>query len=212
MIDLAPLRGLTLRTPRLELRLGTPADVAALGKLARRGIHPPDEMPFAVAWSDRILEPSFAEEFAAYHAAGLSSWTTESWRLDLLTWEGAELVGTQGLLAEHFSAERVVSTGSWLGQAFQGRGIGTEMRTAVLELAFRGLGARAAKSGWLEGNLASARVAEKLGYTQTGVSEISPRGEVVPHHDMRLERVDWVPAVRVEIVGLEPALALFGAG
>lgn len=212
MIDLAPLFGLKLRTPRLELRLGTPDDVSALGELAVRGIHPPDEMPFAVAWSDRILEPSFAAEFAAYHAAGRSSWRPESWRLDLLTWEGSELVGTQGLLAEHFSTDRVVSTGSWLGQDFQGRGIGTEMRTAVLELAFRGLGARAAKSGWLEGNLASARVARKLGYTQTGLSEISPRGVAVPHHDMRLESTDWAPAVPVEIVGLDPALALFGAG
>ncbi len=211
MIDLAPLYGLTLRTPRLELRLGTPADVEELGELARRGIHPPDEMPFAVAWSDRIREPSFATEFAAYHAAGLSSWSPESWRLDLLTWEGPDLVGTQSILAEGFSNQRAVGTGSWLGKAFQGRGIGTEMRTAVLELAFRGLGAQAATSGWLEGNLASARVAQKLGYSETGLSEISPRGVGVPHHDMRLERADWVPAVPVEIVGLGPALELFGA-
>lgn len=211
MIDLAPLSGLTLRTPRLELRLGTPTDVDALGKLARCGIHPPDEMPFAVAWSDRILEPTFGEEFAAYHAGGLSAWATENWRLDLLTWEGADLVGTQSLLAERFATERVVGTGSWLGRAGQGRGIGTEMRAAVLELAFRGLGAQAATSGWLEGNLASARVSEKLGYTETGISEIRPRGVAVPHHDMRLDRVRWVPLVPVEIVGLEPALPLFGA-
>jgi len=210
MIDLGPLYGLTLRTPRLELRLGTAADIEALGELARRGIHPPDEMPFAVAWSDRIAEPSFAEEFAAYHAAGLSSWTPKSWRLDLLTWEGAELAGTQSIQADGFSTRRSVGTGSWLGRGFQGRGLGTEMRTAVLELAFRGLGAQVATSGWLEGNLASARVAEKLGYTETGLSEISPRGVGVPHHDMRLEREDWVPVVPVEIVGLEPALTLFG--
>jgi RimJ/RimL family protein N-acetyltransferase len=211
MIEITPLFGLTLRTPRLELRLGTPADVDALGTLARRGIHPPDEMPFAVAWSDRIPEPTFAEEFAAYHADGLSGWSKEGWRLDLLTWEGTELVGTQSLVAEHFANEKIVSTGSWLGRAAQGRGIGTEMRAAVLELAFRGLGALAATSGWLEGNLASARVSEKLGYTETGISEISPRGVVVPHHDMRLDRARWVPVVPVEILGLGPALPLFGA-
>jgi RimJ/RimL family protein N-acetyltransferase len=211
MTDLAPLFGLTLRTPRLELRLGTPTDVDALGTLARRGIHPPDEMPFAVAWSDRIAELTFAEEFAAYHADGLSAWSKENWRLDLLTWEGAELVGTQSLLAKHFATERVVGTGSWLGRAAQGRGIGTEMRAAVLELAFRGLGALAATSGWLEGNLASARVSEKLGYAETGISDIRPRGVAIPHHDMRLDRANWVPLVPVEIVGLEPALPVFGA-
>ena len=72
MTDLAPLFGLRLRTPRLELRLGTSDDVRALGRLAQLGIHPPDEMPFAVAWSDGIAEPGFEEEFAAYHAEGLA--------------------------------------------------------------------------------------------------------------------------------------------
>jgi hypothetical protein len=49
VIELAPLFGLTLRTPRLCLRLGTREEVNALGRLARRGIHPPDEMPFGIA-------------------------------------------------------------------------------------------------------------------------------------------------------------------
>ena len=85
------------------------------------------------------------------------------------------------------------------------------MRVAVLELAFRGLGAVAATSGLLEGNRSSARVSEKLGYVETGISEISPRGVPVPHHDLRLEREDWVAPFPVEISGLEPALPLFGA-
>ena len=90
------------------------------------------------------------------------------WRLDLLVWEHGALVGTQGIGAKRFAEKRVASTGSWLGRAAQGRGIGTEMRAAVLELAFRGLGAAAATSGWLEGNAASGRVSEKLGYRRPG--------------------------------------------
>jgi RimJ/RimL family protein N-acetyltransferase len=211
VIDLAPLFGVVMRTPRLALRLGTPTEIDELGRLARDGIHPPDEMPFGVAWSDRISEPGFPDEFAAYHAETLASWRADSWRLDLLVWEGASIVGSQGLSGERFGTKRVVGTGSWLGRAAQGRGIGTEMRTAVLELAFRGLGAVAATSGWLEGNVASGRVSEKLGYHETGMSEMSPRGVPVAHHDMRLERSAWVPPVAVEISGLEPALALFGA-
>ena len=79
------------------------------------------------------------------------------------------------------------------------------------ELAFRGLGAVAATSGWLEGNHSSARVSEKLGYVETGTGEISPRGVPVPHHDLRLERERWISPLPVEISGLEPALSLFGA-
>ena len=39
------LHGLRLRTPRLELRLGLREELLDLGRLAERGIHPPDEMP-----------------------------------------------------------------------------------------------------------------------------------------------------------------------
>ncbi len=85
------------------------------------------------------------------------------------------------------------------------------MRVAVLDLAFRGLGAGAAISGFLGGNARSARVSEKLGYVETGVSEISPRGIPVSHHDLLLERKDWVPPFPVQISGLEAALPLFGA-
>jgi RimJ/RimL family protein N-acetyltransferase len=208
--ELSPLFDLRLRTPRLELRLGTPEEIDELGRLARRGIHPAEEMPFGVAWSDRIGEPTFPEEFRAYHAALLASWKPHAWKIDFLVWEHHVLVGAQGISSENFSTERTVATGSWLGAAHQGRGVGTEMRVAMLELGFRGLGANAATSGWLEGNRASARVSEKLGYREVGVSEISPRGVPVPHHDLRLERADWVAPVSVEITGLEAALPLFG--
>ena len=210
MIDLEPLFGLRLRTPRLELRLGTQDEIDELGSLATRGIHPPDEMPFGVAWTDGIGRPGFRESFAAFHRNQCESWSPHDWHLDLVVWADGELVGNQELYAKSFRETLIVGSGSWLGAAFQGRGIGTEMRTAVLELAFRGLGAAAATSGWLEGNRASARVSEKLGYCETGISEISPRGVPVPHHDLRLERDDWVPPFPVEISGLDPALPLFG--
>ncbi len=210
MIDLAPLFDVRLRTPRLELRLGTPEEIDELGRLAQRGIHPPEKMPFAVAWSDRIGEPTFPDDFVAYHAGLLTAWRPEAWRIDFLVWESGSLVGAQGISSTDFSNVRTVETGSWLGAAHQGRGIGTEMRAAALELIFRGLGAVAATSGWLEGNPSSARVSEKLGYRETGIREISPRGIPVLHHDLRLERRDWVSPVPVEITGLEPALPLFG--
>ncbi len=212
MSDLSPLYHLRLRTPRLRLRLGSAEETRALGALAERGIHPVDEMPFAVAWTDAAGQPGFLDDFCAFHHEQLAAWTSDDWNLVLLVWEGGDLVGSQSLSAKGFAQKREVSSGSWLGAAFQGRGLGTEMRTAVLELAFRGLGAEAALSGWLEGNGASARVSEKLGYRSVGVSELSPRGRPVAHHDVRLERDGWSPSVPVEIVGLEPARELFGCG
>jgi len=50
-MDLTPLYDLRLETPRLELRIGSHDELIELGRLADRGIHPADEMPFSVAWS-----------------------------------------------------------------------------------------------------------------------------------------------------------------
>ena len=85
-------------------------------------------------------------------------------------------IGIQELRATGFATLRTVETGSWLGRAFQGKGIGTEMRAAVLALAFDGLGAEVATSGAIDGNAASRRVSEKLGYEPNGESRVAPRG------------------------------------
>jgi RimJ/RimL family protein N-acetyltransferase len=120
--------------------------------------------------------------------------------------------GIQTLHGADFPTSRTVGTGSWLGSRFQGRGYGTEMRAAVLELAFRGLSAVAATSGAMGVNVASRRVLEKLGYRIVGRGEVSPRGTPVPHLDLRIGRGDWRSPVPVEIEGLALCLHLFGVG
>jgi RimJ/RimL family protein N-acetyltransferase len=201
-----PLRGLRLRTPRLELRLASDDELEELYRVAEAGIHPPEEMPFAVAWTDDLQH----DAYLAHHRGKLESWSPDDWGLELIVFFGGQPVGAQGLRAQRFAETRRVVTGSWLGQPYQGQGIGTEMRVAALELAFRGLGAREAESGALDGNVASARVSEKLGYRQTGTSYVSPRGTPVSHSDLILERERWQPPFPVEIENLEPALPLFG--
>ncbi len=57
-----------------------------------------------------------------------------------------------------------MASGSWLTASAQGRGIGVEMRAAVLHLAFAGLGALEALTSAWEDNVASQRVSLRLGY------------------------------------------------
>lgn len=210
--SLEPLRGLRLRTSRLELRLPSEDELVELAHLAVQGVHPPEEMPFFVAWTDGIGSPGFVDDFVAFHQQARESWRPTHWHLLLGVWAGAELIGTQGIESEDFAVSRTAETGSWLGQRFQRRGFGTEMRAAVLELLFGGLGGRTATSGALDGNLASARVSEKLGYVPAGEGVVSPRGVPVREQKFRLEREAWeeLDRVPVEIVELEPCLPLFG--
>jgi RimJ/RimL family protein N-acetyltransferase len=206
-MDLSPLSELWLRTPRLELRLPTRPELEDLRDLARAGVHPPEEMPFAVAWTD---EPYSDEWVVAFHEQQRRAWRPDAWDLELGVWADGELTGIQALYAKDFAESGSVGTGSWLGARLQRRGIGTEMRAAVLELAFRGLGANLARSGAIEGNAASLRVSTKLGYRIVGEGTVSPRGVAVGHTDVELRREDWQPPFAVEIYGLEPCLPLFG--
>jgi RimJ/RimL family protein N-acetyltransferase len=206
----ARLTGLRLRTPRLELRLATEPELRSLARVAQAGVHDPGEMPFEVAWTDNVGSPTFADEFLAFHRERLDSATADLWRLELITFVGGEPIGSQGIGAKHFAAEREVSTGSWLGRSWQGRGLGTEQRAAVLVLAFDGLGASAAISSAWEHNSASLGVSRKLGYRRTGTTLASPRGEPLPHHVLRLERAAFRSPKPVEIEGLDGLRSFLG--
>jgi RimJ/RimL family protein N-acetyltransferase len=209
-VNVAPLYGLRLITPRLELRLGTRDELYEVHELARRGIHPPDEMPFENPWTDRSGDEDFVEQCVAFHESALRDWRPDRWSFNPLVFLNGQPIGSQGMRGKDFPTHREVDTGSWLGHAFQGRGIGTEMRTALLELAFRMLGAEAALSGSVFGNESSKRVSEKLGYAIVGTSTIAPRGEPVEKFDFRLERGKWNAPFPVEIDGAEACRPLFG--
>jgi RimJ/RimL family protein N-acetyltransferase len=205
-VDITALFGLRLRTPRLELRLPTEPELVELRELALAGVHPPEFMPFTVPWTD---VPQLST-FLGYHECRRREWSPDDWHLELGVRVEGEPAGVQVVHGAEFARTRAVMTGSWLGRRFQGSGVGTEMRTAVLELAFRGLGAEVARSGAIDGNVASLRVSEKLGYREVGRSTVAPRGEPVEHADLELRREEWQPAFPVEIEGLEPCLPLFG--
>jgi RimJ/RimL family protein N-acetyltransferase len=206
-----PLLGLRLLTPRLELRLPTDADLDQLASLAAAGVHDPDEQPFAVPWTD-ALPSERARSTMQYHWRMRGEWKPERWSLDLAVVRDGGVVGTQGMSAADFAIVREVATGSWLGQAHQGQGIGTEMRAAVLHLAFAGLGARCATSGAFTDNPASLAVSRKLGYAEDGIDVLCRRGQASVTRRLRLDRERWAAtqAVPVTIVGLEPCLAMFG--
>jgi RimJ/RimL family protein N-acetyltransferase len=197
-----PLAVLRLRTPRLELRLATVAELRALYRVAEAGLHDPAHMPFAVPWTDDLNE----QAFLAHHRDRLANWRTDDWTLNLIAFSEGRPAGSQSLAGERFDERRIVTTGSYLGQAWQGRGLGTEMRAAVLALAFDHLGAVEARSGAIRGSHASLAVSRKLGYRVVGSHTVAPRGEPVEHDDLELRRDEFRSPVPVEVEGLDPAL------
>ena len=204
-----PLFDLRIRTAHLELRAPTDEDLMRLVAVASRGVHDPTEMPFLVPWTD-LEPPEFERSFLRFYWGTRASWSRDDWHLPLVVLLDGEPVGVQGIGARDFSVRRVVVTGSWLGRESQGQGVGTEMRAAVLHFAFAGLGAVAAESAAVTGNVASTRVSEKLGYRQNGIDVVAPRGEPVEQRRYLLVREDWQPELyHTTIEGLEGCLDMF---
>jgi RimJ/RimL family protein N-acetyltransferase len=207
-----PVYGLRITTPRLELRLPDLRLLDELAAVAADGVHAPDAMPFTVPWTD---EPPADRARATFqHVLGtVAAWRPEKWTLSLAVLHDGKVVGRQDLMAAGFAVTREADTGSWLGLAHQGQGIGTEMRAAVLHLAFAGLGAASATSAAMTDNPRSLGVSRRLGYRPDGLTVASVRGRACTLQRLRLDRATWEAhrTVPVEVTGLEPCRALFGA-
>jgi len=206
-----PLADLWLQTPELELRWPSLSDLDALAELAATGVHDPEVQPFMVAWTDASPEER-ARSTLQYHWSCWGSWTPSAWMLELAVIRDGVVVGSQGVGGRDFAVLREVHTGSWLGRGYQGQGIGTQMRAAVLALAFDGLGAQWAVSAAFEDNAASLGVSRKLGYRDDGIDWHQVRGRAVLTRRLRLGHADWQAArsIPVRIHGLPPCLPLFG--
>ncbi|SDT05300.1 GNAT family N-acetyltransferase [Jiangella sp. DSM 45060] len=212
LIDHFPIFGLRVRTPRLELRLPAPEELAELADLSMDGIHGPDLMPFGNPWSE--LPPADrARRVIQRHWSTLAELKPDGWALNLVVFVDGRPVGVQEIEADDFAVRRQVQSESWLGLRHHGQGIGTEMRAAMLHLAFAGLGADEAVSvGYLD-NHASLRVSRKLGYAENGTSRGISRGKLAPEQRFLLTRQAWDEHRRVDatIEGLAPCLPLLGA-
>ena len=96
----SPLTKLRVRTPRLELRLATAAELRSLARVAQAGIHDPDRMPFEEAWTDAAGEPDFENGFVEHHVSSLGRWRPDAWVLNLVAFADGQPVGAQALRGE----------------------------------------------------------------------------------------------------------------
>jgi RimJ/RimL family protein N-acetyltransferase len=211
LTEVWPLFGLRVRTPRLELRIIDDADSLDLARIAG-DIHGPDERPFAVPWNLADTDAERQRRVLQFNWAQRAEHTPERWHLTFATVVDGDVVGMQGMSAEQFGHRGSVASGSWITRPHQGKGIGTEMRAAMLHLAFDGLGAQRAESGAYEDNPRSLSVSRRNGYRANG-DHLHWDGERLKR-EVRLvvERTDWEPLRRddIEVVGLEPCLSLLG--
>jgi RimJ/RimL family protein N-acetyltransferase len=207
-----PLFDLQAVTDRLVLRVPTDDDFPALLDAIVAGIHDPDTMPFSIPWTD--MEPAARRMASLQHWWGhRATWSVDDWHLGLAVFLDGKAVGVQSVLAQQFSVLKEVSTGSWLTASVQGRGIGREMRAAVLQLAFDGLGAEIARSAAFVDNPASQAVSRAIGYRENGRRREAPRGIPKEMIGYELTREEWASRSGLfkpaKIVGLDACRHMF---
>ena len=208
-----PLFGLRVRTPRVELCYPDDEQIAEIAsRAARDGVHDPAFMPFTIEWTD--VPPPLQQRLTMQHQWSVrANWTPHDWTCNFAVLVDGRIVGSQSAAAKDFAALRSPLTGSYLFAPEQGRGIGIEMRSAVLHLLFAGLGADYAHSAAWSDNAASLGVTRRLGYEYQGTRRMLSRGAARDHLDFRLTREVWERTRRDDIVieGLPQCLDLFGA-
>jgi RimJ/RimL family protein N-acetyltransferase len=211
LVELWPQYGLTISTPRLELRLPREEELAKLAHLAGRGVHHADERPFLTPWTDGSPEDR-ARFVLQEHWDRLGGWSVTAWGLGLGVFRLGDPLGVVTLRARDFLVVREVTTSAWLGIEHQGKGYGTEARIGLLTLAFDHLGANAALTEVFQDNHSSQGVSRKLGYEHDGISVDARGDEAVVSDRLRLTREKWNQQKRpvVTVDGMTACRPMFG--
>jgi RimJ/RimL family protein N-acetyltransferase len=205
-----PLFDLRLTTPDLVLRPMTEADQLAVAELLPDDVELDPAAPRYAGLDERTARGVVVHQ-AYWRAYG--SWCPEAWRLNFAVFADGELIGAQELEGNDFPTLRTVDSSSFLVPTARGQGLGQQMRTAVLALAFGPLAARTAITEAWHDNHASLGVSRALGYQPNG-ELLHRRGEgvdVMVH--LRLTREEWLARTdrpTVSISGFEPCRPLFG--
>jgi RimJ/RimL family protein N-acetyltransferase len=200
-----PLHDLVLRTPDLELRGTTEADAHRLAAVIPADVPHDPELP-DLPGDHRVL---------LKYGQAVGRWRPEDWNLWFTVRLDGEVVGAQGLEGKDFRAMRTVETWSWLVPSARARGLGKQMRAAVLELAFVHLGAaRSLTEAW-EDNASSLGVSRAMGYVDNGVDlrVRRPLDGVEVETAGRMQRMileTWTSPLPVTVEGLDACLALLG--
>ena len=175
----------------MELSAVREADLPELADIARNGVRRPGVQAFPADWDTGTPE-QIAASLAQYHWATRANLTVEKWTIEFTVRVKGRVVGVQGVSSERYPLTRTLSTGSWLAPNEQGRGYGTRMRSMVIDCFIRQFGAHRFDTGYIDGNAASRRVSEKLGYSPNGHRRIiSQDGAPRTEHQLVLFAADY---------------------
>lgn len=204
-----PPFGLTIRAGSLTLRPVTDDVLPQLVRLAADGIHDRATMPFYYPWTDAPPD-RLPAEFVQYHWGIRARWSRAAWSLEFAVEHDGEIVGVQGVSTQDYLVTRSGETGSWLGQRYQGHGIGTKMRQTICAFLFDDVDAAEIRSGAFTDNPASLAVSRKLGFRPDGTQRMARRGALAEVQRLVLSPDAFVRGEPIEVAGIDAFRTFIG--
>lgn len=207
--ELCPPLGLAVRTPRLIIQPADEQCAAALANVVvKQGIHDPSHMPFDPPWTDlpEIERAQKAFRNAMNRDPDQLTFAVRRRRAPNTPVGEVSIRGIDGKEWGHASVE----TGSWLLRPEHGKGVGTEVRQAMLALIFDGLGKDYALTASFDNNPSSIAVTQKLGYTQLESEFVNNREERREVFKFELHRNNWTRVDGISWTGLDLVLTYLG--
>jgi RimJ/RimL family protein N-acetyltransferase len=199
-VNMYPPLDVTVSTPLLTLRGASDAWLAELAPAVRAGEAFAEPAPYDDPMSLYEDDPDVrVQKWLQAVWRGRGSVSPESWRLHFVVVEQGRAVGMQDLIGQQFNLFRSVSSFSWLARSARGRGLGREMRTAILHLAFQGFEAAQAESDAFVDNVGSNRISESLGYRPNGSDWASRQGSAAVLQRWLITREAWSAGRRDDI-------------
>jgi RimJ/RimL family protein N-acetyltransferase len=195
-----PPLAVEVTTPLLALRGASDDLLTQLAPLVHAGEALAEPAPFDDPMSLYEADPELrVQRWLQGIWRGRGTVSADFWRLHLVAVHEGRAVGMQDLIGQRFDLFRSVASFSWLARSARGRGLGREMRAAILHLAFEGLGADRAESEAFLDNGGSNRISQLMGYETNGTSWATRQGSAAQLQRWQLSREAWLSHRRDDI-------------
>src|ERR1700761_6031241 len=160
-----------IRTPRLLIRPLQPGDGASTASAVSETW---EDLHQWMVWAEKLDDNSAEQQEIRTRQVMAKFVLREEFNLLGIETASGRPVIWCGFHGVEWKA-RQCETGFWVRKSAQGRGFATEATNALLRYAFGALGMRRVRITHSEGNTASRRIAEKLGFSPEGIQRAANR-------------------------------------
>lgn len=201
-----PVMGLSIRTDRVELRLPTDKEIDTLAHKNISEVLTPDTQHFFRHTWNTLPSPELERQFIQHNWHTRASWQPDDWTLGMFVFLDNDPIGVIDITGREFSRSRTVVSGSWILPEYRGKGLGREIRAAIIGFAFSKLEAAECRSAADPDNVPSNKVSLSLGYVQDGTESVFGPSD---GNRYLLTRANWKDDVEIQVAGFEECKDMF---